>query len=166
MKKIISTVSMLATMALASGCSPELIGTDANSLETAKEMQLTRKTQRVVRYNCNDSIFSDKIETVNSPKRSIQLVPVNTRVEIVSSSFQNKTNNNGPGAITNHTGITIDIASATFTMKVEPGINEIEYTFGYIDGSAEEGSRFLNINYVEEHLDEKREVKPTAEECK
>ncbi|MBT4762614.1 MAG: hypothetical protein HOO06_13020 [Bdellovibrionaceae bacterium] len=165
MKIIVNTIVLSLFVTLLAACNAEQIGPDVGVKENPKPIQLTRKTQRVIRFNCDGKIESDQVETVSSPKRRVEIVPRDTAKTVVGSSFGNRTNNASAGAVYGHTEFTVDMANAFFTMRVNEGINEIDYQFIFSDGETEIGSRFLDITYAEEFIPEVYENIPSEESC-
>jgi hypothetical protein len=178
-KKIL--VLLLGLSAFA--CAPKELDKSATTPEQAAESAptvLTRQWQRVIRYDCNNQVTSDKMETVKSPIQNVSIKPFEY-TNLYSSEFKNLTNGSSPSTL-NLTDFVIDMAPSAFNMKVEEGINKIEYKFLYCDQTVvdaqgqttcakapdvrESGTFFLNISYVQQNLDGFLELKPSPEECK
>ena len=166
---------------LASSC------TDVDPTETSpvspQEVNLVRKNQRVLRYNCKDELVSDKVETVNSIQKTLLVKPTQTE-NLWSFNAINKNNNSRTGGILNNAGkLTLNISPTVFHMRVTPGVNQIEYTFEYcrhfikeegLSGKAEactegfeeqRGEIYVFVNYSEELLPGEMVIKPTPASC-
>lgn len=117
-------------------------------VENKVTVQIVRKYQRVKRYSCEGQLTSDKIETVHSPRKNIELKPTYKPSKVASVRLFNANSceyhstelpltdlplvgllypvtGNDSGKIK----IKADIAPATFTFKVSKGENRIYYTY-------------------------------------
>ena len=179
MKKFI-----LGVLVLLVGCSAQDINKNADTEDKASLVSLTRVYQRVIRYSCEGSVTSDKVETTGSPVALINIQP-QTRTNIYSSDFDNLTLNTSAGCIVDHAEFNVDYSYGWCNMRVASGTNQIRYRFYYCDqwttkydenGNAsqvctaipvlrEEGSTWIRVSYDEIHKPEVLEVRPSVESC-
>jgi hypothetical protein len=159
-------------------------------INTTKNIHIERQYQRVVRYNCQDQVTSDKVETVKSPHGG----NVKIRPKVLDSltqqpaykgqwlKIENRQRCEG-GTVTFDdldrmvANLFVDMAPGVFSFQVQAGTNIIDYIF-YIckelDAKQEcisklveeEGSLVLDVDYVEKNLQGIRQIHPTEEECK
>lgn len=148
---------------------------DHQSPSEAKPINLVREFQRVKTFDCDQNLVSDKVTTVSSPTKSITIRPRSYK-NLYSSNFRNETTGSGSGSVWGYDTITLDMANAWLTMKVQEGVNEIAYHFKNCDhvieegqtcnsNQVEEGSMFVKVNYEEVLLEGFREYHPSEEDC-
>jgi hypothetical protein len=175
-----TTIFLLLFSSTLFSCTADVLDKDADTPEEAVEHTLLREWQRVIRYDCNNKVVSDKIETVRSPTKYVSIVPDTTK-DFYSSGIRNVTNNAWIGGSYQ---FTIDMAPSLLNLKVEEGLNRLDYKFYYcteyltdelgrptsdcaktptID---EAGTLYIKVIYQQKWLDGFIESKPTAEECK
>lgn len=110
---------------------------------------IERQFQRVIRLNCDGTLFSDKIETVQSPRANVILKPSKplqrdaSIVKLLNSETcdnkESKLPKSDPfifGQLAAITGevdgiikVKMDMAEALFTYKVTTGLNQIYYSY-------------------------------------
>lgn len=170
-------------LALAS-CTAKVVDKNADNRQKATSFGLTRVFQRVIRFDCQNKVLSDQVETVGAPTQLISVEP-NTRVNFEDSYFENKTLGTKPSCVVDKTQFQIDYSLGFCNMQVQTGVNEIQYRFYYCPeyktkpdshGNPtkycaaplevrEEGSFFIDVNYSEVHRDGTMEVHKTPEQC-
>lgn len=161
-------------------CTADVLGKDATTPDKASEHLLLREWQQVIRYNCANEIVSDQVETVRAPNKYVSIVP-NKTTNFYSAEIWNRTNN---ARIGGSYAFYIDMAPTLLNLKVEEGINQLNYKFKYCydwklgpDGKPtseclktpvleEEGVLYIKVIYQQKWLSGSKTVKPTAEECK
>lgn len=146
--------------------------------------QLLRVKQRVIRMKCDNSVDSDKVETVESPRNIVELtqfpILADEKLEvIVDNRTTCKSRDKGffPQAwpFTRYQGplLWIDEADAMLTHHVVPGLNIIDVSVcektKNKDISACTPQHVVRINldviYEERTLNDTLVVKKTSEEC-
>lgn len=152
--------------ALLSACSGQDIPEDADSPENAFGVSLTRVYQRIIRYDCDNNVTSDRIEEIDGPDKMMEIKPVTgSEASIDDPDFYNVTTGDGPGVIIDNTKFAIDYDGLWSRMEVTDGINRIDYKFRYYNGDVEEGSRYINVSYSEYVKDGYQEYRPHESEC-
>lgn len=165
------------------GCGPVDLDKLLNSEPKAKNYNLTKEFKLVERYDCDNVLVSNKVETITLPQQAIRINPKSFD-NLFSSYFKNETNESSPATVEGKVKFTLDIENAdSKNMKVENGINKINYEFRYcgipeLDSSGkktgkclstpvvrESGSIFVNIVYQEVHSDGVLTFKPSPENC-
>ena len=161
-------------------CSPNNLDKSDTSIASAKSYTITRQFQRVVRYNCGGQVTSDKTETVAPPNIYVQISPQNG-YHLDHSAYLNLTTGSSPGCIVSQTQFSIDTSPTACNMQVNPGLNQIQYSFYYCDGYTQQtdgnqicttplhidetGKIYINVVYQEETLNGSSEVKPDPTQC-
>ena len=175
-----STILPLILLLGFTACSRKEISKDNDSVDKASTYALLEERQRVIRYNCQNVVTSDRVETVRAPLEHMTIKP-NVLLGLYSSAFKNVTMNTTAGSIVNHTDFTIDFNPGTLNLEVREGINQIHYQFLYCDelkviegggttcASApverESGDVFINVTYELRNLEGFSEIKPSLESC-
>lgn len=168
-------------------CGGELINQDKNDEKNPKKVELVRQNQRTQRFNCDNQVTSDKVETINSVSKKFEVKPKD-KEHLWSFSASN--GSEVKGRLANNTGIfTLDIAPTVFNIRVYPGLNEIDYSFSYCDDKKiretrhsdgtiskkeycvhspikrEEDSLFFDIIYKVEELPGVRVIRMDGQNC-
>lgn len=180
MKKQIQKITTLLFVLLPLvACSRKELDKDNDSVDKAQTYHLLEKRQRVIRYNCQNQVTSDKIESVKTPIEHLSIKP-QAGLLPYSSSFYNATLGTYAGSIVNHTDFTIDLNPGTLNMQVLIGINQINYKFyecaqllpapnegqcAVAPELRESGSLFINVSYENIDLPGETLIKPSAEQC-
>ena len=179
MKKLFLCLALIIT-----GCAKKEIDKNEDNPEAASVVQLTRKFQHVIRYDCQGKIKSDQIETVASPVFPVQIQP-DVSEHLWSSDFLNETTNSSPHCTSGIDTFNVDYSYGWCNMHVVSGVNTISYKFYYCDhiitetdadGNVsnkcadepdirEEGTALLRIFYAEETLEGTSEVHPDPVSC-
>jgi hypothetical protein len=170
MKSQILKLTALALMgAFLAGCSGEVIPSTADDPSSAATITLEKERQRVQRFNCNGELVSDKVETVLSPTKIIEIHPRKegwTQSLIERSKFYNVQTKDTLGYTLDPVSLTIDKdGSSQYNLHVNPGMNEIIYTFYFTDGTTESQSRYIDVAYRDTLLDGIYYDRPSAESC-
>lgn len=175
-----SIQGLFAITLLLGSCSQKEANKNSDTVDKAQAFVLIEQRQRVIRYNCQDQVISDKIESVKPPIEHLSIHPQSS-VQIYSSTFENVTIHTVPGVIVNYTDFTIDLNPGAFNLEVQVGINQIDYKFYYCsqlmpapnEGKCaqmpelrESGSLFINVSYENIELPGESIVKPSLEQCK
>lgn len=181
--------SLLKLLALTFASSVIFIGCGDGTLlsksdstpNNAQVFNLTRVTQRVVRYDCKGEVTSDQQELQSAPREWVSLYP-----NKAENFYTLKVSNSAVHRIIEMGGYKfwLDAGNGELSMWVNNGINELDYSFNYCHKKAvdahgnptgecahvpipeESGKMYVNINYTEKVLDGTQEVHPTKEECK
>jgi hypothetical protein len=180
MKTITTRILLFALLALSvSACSRKELNKDDDTVNEAKTYYLLEQRQRVIRYNCQDQITSDKIETTKAPIDYVSIKP-NSYKNLYGSSFDNLTMGTHAGSTIDYTDFTIDINPGFLNLEVAIGTNEISYKFYYCSQFLpppketlcavqpeirESGSVFINVVYESIELPGQSVIKPTPESC-
>lgn len=166
-------------------CSGQNLGKENDTPEKASVISLSRVNQRVIRYDCNGVVTSDRIEATRAPIQQVNIQP-STRTNLYSSDFDNLTLNTKAGSIIDYTTFTVDYSYGFLNMRVSSGINEIRYRFYYCDQKVtnydqngnpyetcavtpvmrEEGRTYIKVFYEETNSNEVSQVRPDPEYCK
>jgi len=166
-------------------CTSQNINKNADTVDQASVVSLTRVFQRVVRYDCNGAVSSDQIETVQSPVDTITINP-KTSDKLYSSTFDNLTLNTSPNCIVGYNEFNVDYSEGWCNMRVASGNNQIRYRFYYCDQIVtkydsqgnpytvcatdpilgEEGTTWINVSYSESTLPDTLSVHPDPDTCK
>ena len=110
-------------------CGGELIDQTENSEDNPQEVTLVREQQRTIRYDCEDNIISDKIETINSVSKRMRIDPLDSEG---AWSFSANMGGDYGGSMQGSSGyFTIDMSPTVFNIQVYEGMNEIDYIFRY-----------------------------------
>jgi len=89
---------------------------------------LERQYQRVIRYDCLHNVKSDKVETVRSPTKWVEIHP-DYSGPVESSSFTNRRTGSTAGLMSGLYKFKIDYEAGAFNMRVRAGVNPIEFEF-------------------------------------
>lgn len=149
-------------------------------VENTKHVLIERHFQRVLRYNCQNNLISNKIETIKSPHKMVTLKPTYPKfknmgyVEILNidtcyknSAYLEKDSrilfrNLVPmtGKTNGEIKLNGDIAPALFTYRLRKGQNRIYYTY-YEEGSERQFSGIYNVfvEYVSKTLPDEKHVR-------
>ncbi len=151
----------------------------------ASVISLTHVFQRVVRYDCNGRVTSDKTETVRSPTQLVTISPSTNR-DLESSSFSNLTMGTKANCIFDVGSFYVDYYDGWCSMRVGLGKNEIRYDFTYCDQKTtrydgrgnpyqdcaslssrthETGTTWIDVSYSEDFRSGILEIHPSAESC-
>ncbi|WP_413288843.1 hypothetical protein [Bdellovibrio sp. HCB337] len=172
---------LLLTLA---ACSGQNLNKEADTAEKASTISLSRVNQRVIRYDCQGAVTSDRVEATRAPVQNVNIQP-RLQENLFNSDFDNLTLNTKAGCIVGYTQFTVDYSYGWCNMRVGPGVNEIRYRFYYCDkkithqdpnGNSyetcdgtpelrEEGKTYINVFYEETNSNEVMEVRPTPESC-
>lgn len=126
-------------------------------------IDLVRKTQRVIRTNCVGRVASDEIETVDKPEQWVTIAP-NGGYQAMNSEFYNNTLADDADVITDRTTFLVQYHKRDWGMSVTDGINSIHYSFDACPDKtrtdcasstykrAEEGDLNLAVTYREEFI--------------
>lgn len=170
---------LLITILSLSACSRQQLNKDNDSIDKAQTYALVEQRQRVIRYNCQDQVISDEIESVKTPIEHLSIHP-KVSDQLYSSSFDNLTLNTSAGSIVNYTDFTIDRNPGLLNLEVQVGTNQIDYKFYYCrqrltapnEGTCahapelqESGSIFIKVSYEKIDLPGETIVKPAPEQC-
>lgn len=148
-------------------------------LETVR---ITRKKQVVVRYDCNDHVTSNGLETINSLAKKMTINYEN-RKNAWSYDVYNRTTRDGKkGAFVSEGKFVIDYSPTVFNMKVNEGFNQVEYVFKKCPNigkdpygnkiclgepvTEKEGIFEIQILYNVDIIPGELIVKPTPEQCR
>ncbi len=101
-----------------------------------KTVQFTYKEQKIIRYDCNGHVKSNKMEIVNLPIEKLT-IDFDRKNEAWKLEAYNRTTRSGRTApkidskinLNLDGGIVIHTSSNDFHMRVKTGSNDIEYTF-------------------------------------
>jgi len=182
MKAFTKLLALTLLTLLASAC------TDVDPTQTSpaapQQVNLVRKNQRVLRYDCPDRLISDRFETVNSIQKTL-LVKAPKTENLWYFTAINRNNGSRTGGLINDSGkLTVNISPTLFHMRVQPGLNHIDYTFEYCADSItdsgelgqasgcsqpieeQRGEIFVFVNYSEETLSGELVIKPSLESCR
>lgn len=177
------SVLLYATLGTLIACSGQYLDKEGDPSK-ASVVSLTRVYQRVIRYDCNGHITSDKTETVASPTQLVTIQP-RTRTKLETSSFKNLTMGTKANCIFDMDNFYVDYYDGWCSMRVGSGKNEISYDFTYCDESTtrydangnpyqecvgagrshETGTSWIDVSYSEENRSGSQEVRPTPESC-
>lgn len=143
-----------------------------------KQIKLVRKTQRVQRFDCDNQMTSDKVETVEDPVGSVDLSGIPALVDRGNAvQVTNRHTCNYPdkgfyktGLISSKPYLRVNRSNTMFDHEVEVGLNLIDLavcpaaqptckTATYVVTLA------LNVDYEEIALNGIMTDKPTAEFC-
>jgi hypothetical protein len=147
------------------------------------KVDLLRSRQRVMRYDCDGKLTSDKVEEVHTANASVNLEPLSENLDYYTSKFHNKTTNQDKSFGWSSTSFYVDISKqAAMAMGVDVGKNIIEYKYLKCDewstpddkgekkclkdSPAEEGTWELEVTFREENLNDTKEERPSPESCK
>lgn len=117
--------------------------------EPTVNVNIERRFQRVIRLKCDDSVESDKIETVQSPRADVTLRPSKrlqkeaSVVKLLGSETCDQKGSQLPnrdlfifgqmaavtGDVEGRIKVKMDMAEALFTYKVTTGLNHIYYSY-------------------------------------
>ncbi|MCB0412913.1 MAG: hypothetical protein KDD50_01185 [Bdellovibrionales bacterium] len=174
-KKVISIGLVMMGMA---GCNSEVIPIESSNSEDSYEVLLVKKTQRVVRYDCDEKLISDRVETVKSPQKFMRISP-RTYSGIFGSQFKNLTTGD-TGMSYNYDSFYINTSPTWLDIHVIEGKNELRYEFTFCsdikedseqnqfcagEKSYEVGTRYIDVKYEEQHIEEVKVVKPIEGSC-
>lgn len=180
---VIKCLSGLMLTISISACTGKSMNKEATTVYKAETYTLIRDWKRVIRFDCQGKVVSDKTETIRAPNQYVSIAP-KTSFNLYSAAFKNLTNQATAPMTTNLTSFTIDIAPTLLNLKVEEGINQLEYRFYYCDelkknelnertgdcvhqpALREEGTLFIKVLYQQNFLEGFDEVKPPTEDCK
>lgn len=153
-----------------------LTGCGATTLDkySATSIGIQREYQRVIRFDCDNQVISDKIETVRAPTEWVEIPPTRPS-RVWSSSFYNTTTRSSAGMIAGNSKFQIDYSWGALNMHVQSGSNTIDYKFYECEEIAppipnqsptckttprliEEGNLTINVSYNERTLGGHQEV--------
>jgi hypothetical protein len=172
MKKIITLVAFT----LLNACSAQLLSRDQ-----VNTVNLLKVSGRVVRYDCDGRVASDRTETLQAPTRWLEWRPEH-ETQLYMGSFENHSTHDVP-MVVDHTKFQITMErNDLVAARVTEGLNTFDYEFRICDewsapdpqtnsptclrnSTWEEGSFQIEVNYDQKTLDEKTEIRPTPEEC-
>jgi hypothetical protein len=150
-------------------CSADVLNKKADSEDKALSYSLVRVYSNVKRTRCDGSLISEGIEMISDSKKLVRIEP-DVATNFYSASFKNLTNGKSPGCMVDKTKFNINITSTACDMKVEQGINRINYKFAYCNeletkqdangqpyqvckttpDVREQGDLYINVSYSEE----------------
>lgn len=177
--RIIKLLILPATAFTFSACIRTELNKENDSVNKAQTYSLVEHRQRVIRYNCQNQVISDQIESVKTPIEHLSIHP-NDSAQLYSSRFENRSLNTSAGSIVNYTDFTIDLNPGLLNLEVQVGSNHIHYEFYYCtrllpaphQGQCahtpelrEAGSIFINVTYEKIDLSGESIVKPAPEDC-
>ena len=158
-----------------------LLSKSDSTPSNAQKFNLTRVTQRTVRYDCKGKVTSDQQELQSAPREWVSIYP-NKAEDFWNLEVTNSARHRTLGV--GDFKFWLDAGDGAFSMWVNNGINELDYNFTYCHKKAvdshgkptgecahapqaeENGKIYVDINYTEKVLDGELEVHPTPEECK
>lgn len=168
-------------------CGGQLIDKDENNENNPESVDLVRKKQRTLRYNCSGELVSNEIETINHVSKRMEVHPDD---DDDLWGFSATIRGNTKGHLEGSKGIfTIDIAPTVFNLRVYEGLNEVEYKFNYCDDVrvrtitdddgnesketycassvyiGEEGKVYLQVTETVEMIPGEREIRRTGSSC-
>ncbi len=134
MKKELLLILVLMTSLLS--CEREDIDPDQNTRDNPQNVDLVHKKQRTIRYDCNENIKSDQLETLNFQLKRFQVEP---KLKKNVYSFYASNGNAERGILVDKTGIfTLTLYPTIINLRAYPGLNTINYNFKYCDRITEE----------------------------
>jgi len=168
---------MILMLASLSACSAQLL-----ERGVVNEVKLVKVTGRVIRYNCDGAVTSDRTETLQSPSTWLEWEPEKAG-SIESSRFYNRTTRDYAGLITGLTKFQVTIERGQpFSTRVVEGLNDFDYEFleclerGLNPDTGdpicvktavfEEGQFQINVTYEKRKKTETTEYSPTPESCR
>lgn len=142
---------------------------------------LIRKKQMTTRFDCNGHISSRKIETINNLAKRIY-INYEGKKKAWSLEVYNRTTKKKGGLLFNAKGsFVIDHSPTVFNMKVDTGINHVEYVFYKCPKIVQENGKKvckeplvvekeglieIDVDYQVVELAGEREIRPSLESCK
>lgn len=162
-------------------------GNGANPyLEPDFDISISEHRQLTRRYNCQNQIESESMETVyRSRSKVIKIEPFDEEFDYddpFEFTATHQGNGTSAGRIEGYEGVfLVNLTGQGGAIKVQPGLNRIKYQFKYCSygwrnssgeykcwgfpsyGDREEIS--IHINYLTTDLPGEREVKPSAADC-
>ncbi len=181
MKKNVWSLTILALIAF-NLASCTTVDPDETSAENPSRDTIIRKKQLTRRYNCEGDLVSEKIETTNSLSKTYRISP-DERSHLWGFTATGVSSGDSHGALWGTQGqFTVDLAPTVFNIKINPGLNEIKYTFSYcyevgvdpVTGDeqcahtpeeTEPKSFWLDIEYKVVELNGAREFRPSEADC-
>lgn len=181
-KRFSATISLAVLCSLQVACSAGTsLNKDDNSAESAQAFDLERVWQRTLRYDCSGALASDKYETVQSATQMVNLPPKDS-THLYSRDVQNVATSD---IVKTWIGdsFQINISPTVFDLQVNPGVNELRYSFSYCDeykldpqgiptsecavtpDVRESGSVFINVTYNQTYVDKPVEIHPDPKDC-
>lgn len=182
-KTIVLTLILMSFLS----CDRDEINQDQNSRENPQDVNIVKKKQRTIRYDCDENITSDRLETLNLPIKSFQIKP---KIKRNVYSFDASNGFTERGALVDSIGVFgINLSPTIFNLRAYPGLNAIDYNFKYcnrlveqVDNRAnrssrtrkvcahepvtkETGSLYLYITISTEEVPGIREVKKSPKDC-
>lgn len=173
MTKLKKVFISLATTTLFSACGAQNLS--KNDPANPNDVHLEKHYQRVIRYNCQGQVTSDKVEVVKKSNQWVKVQP-DAGFTVKGSEFRNRTSGDRADLITDYTTFQVKYTNGDLGMRVYYGFNTVDYKFQSCtqnpDGTckagtqydAETGSVYLNVTYTEKTLSgysEIREACPT-----
>jgi len=161
----LNPIAGLAVAVLLTGCGMELEKDEPGQPgSNPNPVHLERHTQRVLRYSCQGALLSDRIEAVKKANQWVKVRPSGSE-KLASSSFKNRQSGDTPDLIVGYTEFKIKYSNGDLGMKVQPGLNVIDYRFygckDWVSAETcragqtflfEEGTSSLDITYEEKFL--------------
>lgn len=157
-----------AIAALSTACTGNVISPNATTPQTAQAVSLETQEQEVKRYDCNGNLTSDQLEVIQAPTELMAIQPTKanwTPSMIATSSFMDLQTGQSAPLIIGGTTFTIDHGNGALNMEVKGGLNQINYTFSFTDGTTEVGSRFINVSWDEKILSGFLTYRPDPTSC-
>lgn len=160
-------------------CARKELNKEDDTVDEAQVHHLKEERQRVIRYDCQNAVVSDRVETVAAPIEHLSIKPTSSS-QLFSSEFKNLTLNTLAGSISNYTDFTIDLNPGALNLEVKIGLNQIQYKFYYCNKLIlppedhrcqttpelrETGSIYINVSYEKIDLPGEQVIKPTPEQC-
>lgn len=158
--------------------------------ETLRPLEITqretvdfvRKEQKIIRYDCNGHVTSNKLETINSLSKKLTINYENRKGAWSYSVYNRRTKSSQKGLLTENGRFIIDYAPTVFNMHVKEGINDIEYVFKKCPdiGINDDGGKFcklepvpekegmiqVTVNYSSEIVPGEQHIHRSEESCK
>ena len=139
------------------------------------DVTLTRIFAPVDRYNCAGQLISSETEEVGEPSEWVRIEADDTSIEVHEAEVNNLSLNRTGGGMLSYgrssVSFPIHMSNVLLAYQVKDGLNEFEYKF-YSDEATESpresyetGIILINVTYEQKWETEKREIRPTVEEC-
>lgn len=159
------------------------LDTKDTTMDSAQTFTLTKISQRTQRFDCNDNLQSDQVETVQMPVQEVSISP-STPGTVYSFNVTDLTNGHIAQMTANNTSLYIDCGDGALSLWVNQGINQLNYQFTTCDKfttdpttgqstsvcadtptTLDSGSFYINVSCVEQTLSGIRSIHPTADQC-
>jgi hypothetical protein len=147
-----------------------------------EDVAFVRQEQMTSRYNCDGTIRSRKIETIDGLSKKITVDYENRKEAWDYAVYNRRTENKNSGFGTMNGNFMVDYAPTVYNMRVKEGINEVEYVFYRCTkvgkkpngekiclGTVEvekEGMVQIDVTYSSVTLPGERHIHPYPESCK